>query len=142
MQTNLDQVELMKQFIGNWKCEYHKDTFLFIENIPFGTGMVSDSQIVSKGETLDSIKQLYGYDKKTDTFIMAELVKSSSIIEICTTRFTSKNAGELVVINTENAKFKWRFEFRTPDKIVQTASLDGKIVKEVTLARVKNDIIY
>lgn len=139
-QTNLDQVELMKQFIGTWTCEYHKDTFLIIENTSFGTGMVSRSHIVTKGETLDSIIQLYGYDKKADRYIMAELVRSSSVIEICDAFFTSGNAGELVVTNTENAKFKWRFEFKTPDLIVQTAILDNKVVKEVSLTRMKSDL--
>jgi hypothetical protein len=137
MKTNLDQVELMKQFIGNWKCEYGEDTFLIIENTPFGTGMVSDSQIVSKGENLDSIKQLYGYDKKTDRYIMAELIRSSSVLEICYSWFTSKSSGELLVTNTENAMYKWRFEFKTPDLIVQTATLDGKVVKEVSLIRTR-----
>ena len=139
--TNLDQVELMKQFIGTWKCEYGEDTFLIIENTPFGTGMVSDSQIVSKGESLDSIKQLYGYDRKTDRYVMAELIKSSSVLEICYSWFTSKSSGELLVTNTENARYKWRFEFKTPDLIVQTASLDGKVVKEVSLTRTGRDLL-
>jgi hypothetical protein len=139
-QTSLDQVELMKQFIGTWKCEYRKDTFLIIENAPFGTGMVSNSQIVTKGDTLDSIKQLYGYDKEADKYIMAELVRSSSVIEICNAWFTSGNAGELVVTNTENARFNWRFEFKTPNLIIQTAILDGKVVKEVSLTRMKSDL--
>jgi hypothetical protein len=138
-QTELDQVELMKQFIGTWTCEYGKDTFLISENTPFGTGMISNGRIFTKSITLDSIVQLYGYDKKADRIIMAELVRSSSVFEICTARFTSKNAGELVVTNTENAKFKWEFEFKTPDLIVQTAILDGKVVKEVSLARMKSD---
>jgi hypothetical protein len=134
----LDQVSLMKQFIGNWTCEYGKDTFLIIENVPFGAGMVSNCQIVQKGSVLDSIRQLYGYDKKTDKFIMAELIESSSVIEICTIWFTSRKGGELVVSNTENAKYKWSFEFKTHDLINQVAKLNGKVVKEVMLTRTKS----
>jgi hypothetical protein len=33
--------------------------------------------------------------------------------------------------------YKWRFEFKTPDLIVQTATLDGKVVKEVSLIRTR-----
>lgn len=133
----LDQVSLMKQFIGNWTCEYKNETRLIIENMPFGAGMVSNCQIVQKGIVLDSIKQLYGYDKKVDQFIMTELIESSSIIEICYTWFTSQNAGEMVVTNTENAKYKWSFEFETPDRIHQRAKLEDKVVKEVIITRKK-----
>lgn len=136
-QIKLDQVELMKQFIGTWKCELGKDTFLISENTPFGTGMLSNSQIVTKGLALDSIIQLYGYDKNADKFIIAEQIKSSPVIEICTTWFTSGSTGEIIVTNPENAPFKFRFEFKNPDTIVQTAVRNGKVVKEITGTRIK-----
>lgn len=139
IETDLDQVELIKQFIGSWTSEYQKDTFLYVVNTPFGIGMVSNSHIVTKGETLDSIIQLSGYDKLNDRYIMTELVKSSSVLEICYVKFISSTEGELLVTNTENAKFKWRFEFKNPDLIIQQAILDDKVVKEVSLNRVISD---
>lgn len=42
VQTKLNQVELFKQFIGIWRFEYGKVTFLIIENTPFGIGMASN----------------------------------------------------------------------------------------------------
>jgi hypothetical protein len=135
-QTKLNQAELMKQFIGTWKCELGKDTFLISENTPFGTGMISNSQVGTKGVNLDSIIQLYGYDKKADKFIVAEQIKSSPVIEICSVWFTSYNAGEIIITNPENSPFKFKFEFRTPDSIVQTAIRDNKVVKRVTGTRV------
>jgi hypothetical protein len=133
----LNQVELMKQFIGTWKCELGKDTIIISENTPFGTGMISSSQIIAKGTCLDSTMQIYGYDKKADKFIVAELIKSSPIIEVCTTWFTSENTGELIVTNPENAPFTFKFEFKTPDSIIQTAIRDGKVVKEITGVKIK-----
>jgi hypothetical protein len=138
--SRLNQVELMKQFIGTWTCELGKDTILISENKPFGTGIVCNSQIVTKGENIDSVKQLCGYDKKNDRFIMAELIKSSPVIEICNVWFTSKNSGEIVIINPDNASLKFRFEFKTPDMIVQTAIRNEKVVKEITLTRVKSNV--
>ena len=138
-QASLDQIELMKQFIGSWQCECSKDTFLIIENTPFGSGMVSNCKIATKDEILDSIIQLYGYDREADRFIMTELIKSSAVLEICYIKFISRTKGEMVVTNTENAKYKWNFEFKTPDTIVQQAILDDNIAKEVTLKRVKSD---
>jgi hypothetical protein len=139
-QTKLNQVELMKQFIGTWKSEFGDGTIFTSENRPFGNGMICNSQIVTKGKTVDSVTQLFGYDNKTDRFIIAELKTSSPVIELCATWFSSKNTGEIVVINPDNAPFTFKFEFKTPDVIIQTAISDGKVVNEITLTRIESDI--
>jgi L-ascorbate metabolism protein UlaG (beta-lactamase superfamily) len=135
--TKLNQVELMKKFAGSWKSELGKDTLLITVNTPFGTGMVSSSQTTVKGKILDSVKQLFGYDKKIDKFIIAEQIKSSPVIEICNAWFTSETGGEIVITNPENTPLRFTFEFRTPDLIVQRAILNGKVVKEISLIRLK-----
>jgi L-ascorbate metabolism protein UlaG (beta-lactamase superfamily) len=137
--TKLNQVELMKKFTGNWKSELGKDTLLITENTPFGTGMVSSSQTTVNGKILDSVKQLYGYDKKIDRFIIAEQIKSSPVIEICNAWFTSETGGEIIITNPENTPLRFKFEFRTPDLIVQRAILNGRVVKEIALIRLKNN---
>jgi hypothetical protein len=137
-QPKLNQVALMRQFLGTWTCEFGKDTFLISENKPFGKGMTANGRITTQGRTLDSIVQIYGYDKTTDQYVLAELIRSSSTFEICSTWFTSPNAGELTISNLDSSKFKWRFEFKTSDSIVQTALLDGEVIKEISLTRVKN----
>ena len=139
-QTKLNQVELMKQFLGNWKAEFGKDTTINKETISFGDGIESNGQIVTKGEILVSLKQLWGYDEKNNKFIFVELNKSSPVIEMCATWFTSKNTGETVLFqdisNPENAVFKWKFEFKSPNKIIHTALWNNKVVKTVTFNRV------
>ena len=136
--NNLNQVELMKQFIGSWKCELGKDTLIVSDNIAFGTGLVCNSQIIVKGKIINSVKQLYGYDSKIDKFIVAELIENSPVIEICSTWFTSANTGELVVTNPDNAPFRFKFEFKNPDLIVQTAIQNDKVIKELFLIRIKS----
>ena len=138
--TKLNQVELMKQFIGTWKCEFGEGTIFTSENRPFGNGMICISQIVTKGKIVDSVTQLFGYDNKTDKFIIAELKTSSPVIELCSTWFSSKNSGEIVVTNPDNAPYSFKFEFKTPDMIIQTAIADGKVVNEITLTRVVSEI--
>jgi len=138
--TKLNQVELMKQFIGTWKCEFGEGTIFTSENRPFGNGMICISQIVTKGKIVDSVTQLFGYDNKTDKFIIAELKTSSPVIELCSTWFSSKNSGEIVVANPDNAPYSFKFEFKTPDMIIQTAIADGKVVNEITLTRIESDI--
>jgi len=136
----LNQVELMKQFIGTWKCEFGEGTIFTSENRPFGNGMICISQIVTKGKIVDSVTQLFGYDNKTDKFIIAELKSSSPFIELCSTWFSSKNSGEIVVTNPDNAPYSFKFEFKTPDIIIQTAIADGKVVNEITLTRIESNI--
>ena len=136
--NKLNQVDLMKKFVGRWKCELGKDTVIIGDNIAFGTGLVCNSQIIANGKILNSVKQLYGYDKKNDKFIVAELIESSPVIEICTSWFTSQNTGELVVTNPDNAPFRFKFEFKNADLIVQTAIQNDKVIKEITIIRIKD----
>jgi len=137
--NKLNQVELMKKFVGRWKCELGKDTVMIGDNIAFGTGLICSSQIMANGKILNSVKQLYGYDKKMDKFIVAELIESSPVIEICNSWFTSQDTGELVVINPDNAPFRFKFVFKNADLIVQTAIQNDEVVKEVTLTRIKDE---
>ena len=131
----LDQVELMKQFIGTWKGEFGDGSIITCNNEEFGNGMICTSQVVVKGEIVESVTQLFGYDNKTDKFIIAELKTSSPVIEICSTWFISKNTGEIVVTNPDNAPFNFKFKFETPDMIKQKAIKNGKVVNEITLIR-------
>jgi hypothetical protein len=138
-ENKLNQIELMKQFVGRWKCELGKDTVIIGDNIAFGTGLVCNSQIIANGKILNSVKQLYGYDKISDKFIVAELIESSPVIEICTSWFTSKNTGELIVTNPDNAPFRYKFVFKNADLIVQTAIQNDKVIKEITITRIKDE---
>jgi hypothetical protein len=137
--NKLNQVDLMKKFVGRWKCELGKDTVLIGENIAFGNGLVCNTQIIANGKILNTVKQLYGYDKKIDKFIVAELIESSPVIEICTSWFTSQNTGEFVVTNPDNAPFRFRFEFKNANLIVQTAIQNEKVIKEITITRIKDE---
>ena len=137
MPTKLNQVELMKQFIGTWKCDFGDNTIFISENTQFGNGMVSNSEIVTNGKTLDTIKQLFGYDNIADKFIIAELKKSSPNIEICSAWFITENTGEIVITNPANSQLKFQFEFKTHDMIVQTAFQNDKVIKVITLNRIK-----
>jgi len=68
-------------------------------------------------------------------FTIAELKASSSVIEICSTWFTSANAGEIIITNPEDAPFRFKFKFKTPDLLEQTAIQDNKVVNTIMLER-------
>src|ERR1035437_9475320 len=72
-QTKLDQVELMKQFVGSWKVEESKDTTFFWDAKSYGTGLEGYYKTVTKGKTVTEGKFLQGYDKSIDKSIYVEL---------------------------------------------------------------------
>lgn len=140
IQTQLNQVELMKQFIGAWECELGKNTIYRSDNKPFGNGMACIIQVMSNGEIIDSVEQLFGYDAKTDKLVLAELIQSSSIVEVSTCWFTTEHTGEIIANDpTDNLSIKINFEFATPDMITETATLDNNIIVEMIFNKITSD---
>ena len=139
--TKLDQVELLKQFLGTWKYELAKDTTIISEFTPFGTAIEDNYQIVTKGKILDSGNELLGYDKNSDRIITARLSKSSPDIEIMSWCWTSKNIFEGVrfqdITNPQNATFIMKIEFKSPDLFVMMFTQNNKVVASYTYTREK-----
>jgi len=79
IETNLDQVDLMKQFVGKWKGEFGDNSIFMSENKPFANGIISNSYITVDGKIIETVVQLFGYDKEADKFIIAELIFYLSI---------------------------------------------------------------
>lgn len=135
-ETNLDQVKLMKQFLGVWEGNFGNNTIFKSENKQFAEGIVSNSQVIIDGKIVDSIAQIYGYDKKIDKYIIAELKESSPAIELCLVWFTSEKTGEIVITNPKNAPLKFKFEFKSSDTLEQVAVQDNEIVNKIILKRI------
>jgi hypothetical protein len=133
-QTKLNQVELMKQFIGTWKSDWGDGKAMILEYTPYGNGIVGNAKIESKETALDNKKYFFGYDEKNDKIIITILHHNAPIIEITANWFISKDIMNSVpfqdISNPGNANMKWKFEFKSPDKFVIT-SLQNNIVKSV-----------
>ncbi len=139
-QTQLNQVELIKQFIGKWECELGKNTIYRSDNTPFGNGMACIIQVMSNGEVVDSVEQLFGYDATTDKFVLAELIQSSSIVEIRSCWFTTEHTGEIISNDpTDSSSIKINFVFTAPDMITETATLDNNIIVELIFKKITSD---
>jgi hypothetical protein len=140
-QTELNQVELMKQWIGTWKTEIGKDTFEIQDIRPFGTALEDNITVVTKGKVLNSIKSIWGYDKGTDKIIACAISNSSPEIIIVALWFTSKNICKEVLLqdisNPENATIKWEWEIKSPDLSICTYSENNKVVSVLTYTRDK-----
>jgi hypothetical protein len=139
--TKLNQVELIKQFISNWKGEVGKDTTAFWEIKSNGTGLECHYKYVTKDNMIFEGNQLWGYDKKTDKFI---LTSSSGGMDAGSSGlwFTSKEKCLLTSFNDmsdpDKASFKMETEFKSPDMFTQKTIVNNKIIKTTTFNRVKN----
>ena len=139
-QTKLNQVELMKQFLGAWKSEMVQDTIWTGEGKSFGNGIELYFKGESKGKMVSEMKSLMGYDKKNDKLIEVDLMKGSDIM-VYAFWFKLKNTCIEIpyeyIANPEKAPFKWDIEFKSPDLFVQTMTKDNKIVQVMTFKREK-----
>jgi hypothetical protein len=139
-QTKLDQVELMKQFIGSWKVDISNDTSCFWDIKSFGTGFEGYFKFVTKGKIVSEGKELWGYDKSVDKCILSEMIEGMDIA-LYATWFTSKNICNMFpyvyISNQEKASSKWVVEFPSPDILVETTIINNKTLRTDTYKRIK-----
>jgi hypothetical protein len=139
-QTNLNQIELLKQFLGTWKVDIAEDTTCFWEVKLFGSGLEGNIKYVTNGEIINEGKQLLGYDKSTDKFVDAELIKGKDI-NIFALWFISKSKCVIYlyrdISNPERATFKEELEFKTPDLFLETIKINNKPNKTYAFTRIK-----
>jgi len=140
-EAQLNQVELMKQFIGIWSTETVKDTSRVVVSIsPFGSAMEGTVKFITRGKTISEGRWLWGYNEESDNYIAAEISTYSPDIALYTYLFTSKNVAEKVALGefSNPDPVKSRFEFRSPDLIIQTVLKGNKLLNTFTIARVRN----
>jgi hypothetical protein len=138
----LNQVELMKKWIGTWKNEIGKDSTVISKFIPIGKGSLEGSQnSFLKGKIVSEEKNLWGYDKKSDKYFCARIWKDKPDIILFAFWFTSENTCERIpfeyISNPEQAPIKTIYEFKSPDSVTKTDFEKNKPVKTYTGFRVK-----
>jgi hypothetical protein len=139
-QTKLNQVDLAKQFVGSWTGEIAKDTILMWDIKSIGTGEECDYKYITKGRTIIEGKQLWGYVKGIDKYIIAVITEKPDI-EIYAFWFTTKNKYLMLqygdISNPEKADIKYEGEFKSPETYVETFFMNNKPVKTYGYKRVK-----
>jgi hypothetical protein len=140
-QVKPDQVELMKQFIGNWEAQW-ADTVLYLECKAFGTGL--EAYYIYKNVGKDNIilegRQLWGYDSRLDKYVVATLEKGKDIW-ILACWFTTNNKYLLIPItdvsDPEKAVFKVEGEVKSPDTFSETWILNEQPFLKYDYRRIK-----
>jgi len=130
--SDLNQSELLKQFVGKFQAEVAPDTLQIFEGKLFGTSVVCNNIFVTKGKTFMESKAIMGYDKNLKTIIDVEVTNISDV-ELYAALFTSKNNFVLTLyndrVNPEKAAMKIVFEFTNANAAIQTIYIDNKPVK-------------
>ena len=140
-QPKLNQVELSKKLIGNWKAELAKDTVIYYEVKAFGTtGLECYYKIVAKDKIFSEAKQIWGYDSKLDKYVGASLFIGKDI-DIYAIWFTAENKSVDTnfadISNPDKASSKGEGEFKSPDAWSETDFVNGKPVMTYNFKRIK-----
>ena len=129
-QTQLNQVELMKQFTGTWKCKFGEDATFVMEAKPYCNGQEFYWKTEANGKILSEGKSLFGYDRISERILDFQIVSNSPDIILWAGLFTSPNIYEAILLkdisSPEKATTKWKYEFKSPDMLVCTYTVNGK----------------
>lgn len=139
VKTKLNQVELMKQWIGSWRTE---GTNLTSETHSFGVdGLEGFQKIQVKDSIVSEYKLILGYDKISDKYISAAISKNNPGIIIMVLWFTSENICERIpyeyISNPEQATTRAKIEFKSKDLMVGTFMEKNKPDRTYTMIREK-----
>lgn len=138
-ENDLDQVELMKQFIGKWAAEWTKDSTWLWEITPSDKGYVHAFYLQVKGKTVLTYGGMIGFGDKyrkvllfilyPNGFITRDIGGFVSDNEYIAERFPAEH--KKTVLET------WECTFITPDKFKAIRKVKGVKKGELIYIRVK-----
>ena len=144
-QQDLDQVELMKQFIGTWTTETGVDSTALWEIIPSDKGYVDNVYWKTKGETYSTGKGIIGFTWEYQTVNMYALSQDGYLSRDMGKFVTDKKMmWERFTADHKQVLASWELNFITPDKFTlifkyrgMEQTWDDAEVTEYNFTRVK-----
>jgi len=144
-ETDLDQVELMKQFIGSWIAETGEDSTMIWEIIPSNTGYQNNWSRQADGETYLTSIGILGFARNKQLVNWYHLWPSGGVARDLG-EFISDNKLIMERFNVDHSHVLASFEtnFLTPDKFISIwkwrgmkETWDDAVVTEWIYTRVK-----
>ncbi len=138
-ETDLDQVKLMKQYIGKWTAESGKDSLWLWEITPSDKGYVHAFYLKVKGKTVATHPGIMGFGGEDRNVNMFTLF-SNGFITRDIGGFVSDNKSIFERFPPQNKKTvfgTWECTFITPDKFTAIWKVKGVIKREFIYIRVK-----
>jgi len=140
-QTKLDPVECIHQTKGSWKIELSKDTTVYADFTPYGTGLDANMKFVSKGKTFMERRINWAYDKTLNRFIGLDQTKGGDVVSVSAAEWISKNKYFVVdytdISNPEEASTKIEGTLKSHDLLEIIYYENNKPVNIVNYIRVK-----
>lgn len=137
--AKLNQVELLRKFIGSWKFETGKDTFAFAEYKSCGTGLEGTIHLVTRGKTIMEEKLFWGFDLNGKG--IGTTIFKGSTMQFYSFVFTSQShyayAPYMEDSNPATASIRFEGEFKSPGMMVETSYVNDKPVATINVSRVK-----
>ena len=138
-ENELDQVELMKQFIGKWAAEVGKDSTWLWEITPSNNGYVHAFYLKVKGKTVETMPGIVGFGSE---------YRTTNLFILYPDGFISRDIGGFVSDNKYIAERfypqdmktglgTWECTFLTPDKFTTIWKVEGVKMGEYIYIRVK-----
>jgi hypothetical protein len=139
-QTKLNQVELMKQWIGTWQGEAGKDTIFGWECKAFGKGVVANQYQIVKGNKTDIAVQCIGYDDRDDKIKGLTLYQNTDFVTFVG-MYTTEKLFKMDGLDTFKPEIVWfrnELEFKSPSlMIVRGFNPEGVKTGEWVYTKVK-----
>ena len=136
----LNQLELVRQFIGKWQSVVGKDTTDIIEYQQFGNAIVSRCNRFIKGKEFPLFALDAGFSAESNQLKVFVLFSSGDYVTVnCSFKTARKLTGEyLPDFNQEVVISRFEDEFISPDEYKSTTyDKDGAKIEEVKWTRIK-----
>ena len=143
-EKDLDQYELMKQFVGKWVAETGEDSTVVWEVIPLNNGYEQIISWKAKEETLRTDKGIIGFTPDGDIGMLF-LWSGDANLSVDIGQFVSENNAtfERYNLNRTHINSIFNYFINTPDKFVMNwkwrgtkTTWDDALVTEWTWTRV------
>ena len=136
-----DPVECIHQIKGSWKVELGNDTTVFVDFIPYGTGLDATMKFVSKEKTFMERRINWAYDKTLNRFIGLDQTKGGDVVSLSAAEWISKNKYFVVdhndISNPEEASTKIEGTLKSHDLLEILYYVNNKPVNTINYIRVK-----
>ena len=126
-EEELDQLELMKQFVGTWRAETGEDTVVNTTYEPNGDGILITQENIANGVTYRTVKAVMGVSTDKKTIIVSGVRQDGSVFFHCG-KFVSNNKLilELYRNNVKHPVVIQEFEIQSPDTFTARGKSRGE----------------
>ena len=139
LSSNLDQVQLMQQFIGNWQGIVSNDTVEVWEIQGYGKGFINSVSLIIKDKKYPVRKDNFGFNSKEGKYLGFQLWYRGSTGTWLGV-FTSEKKFCVDVVknfNPETVSSKLEMVFETSDNFTLTGFKNGVKSSEIKFHKVK-----